>query len=157
MAKAYSQDLRDRVLAASDAGMKTGQVAQLFAVSKSWVRRVKQRRRETGETTPRPVGGSQPTIDRQQLAELVRQHPDATLAELRERLSVACSLSAICEALKAMKLTLKKKTIRAAEQDRPDVVAKREEWREWSQEIERIQVIRSAFGACSVAPGVWVA
>ena len=50
----YSQDLRDRVLAACDRAMKTKQIADLFGVSRSWVRRVKQRRREYGEVAPRP-------------------------------------------------------------------------------------------------------
>ncbi len=45
----YSQDLRDRVLAACDRAMNTKQIAELFSVSTSWVRRVKQRRREHGE------------------------------------------------------------------------------------------------------------
>ena len=50
----YSQDLRDRVLAACDRAMKTKTIADLFGVSRSWVRRVKQRRREHGEVSPRP-------------------------------------------------------------------------------------------------------
>ncbi len=53
MGVAYAQDLRDRVLAAYDRGMKTKQIAELFEVSSSWARRVKQRRRETGETAQR--------------------------------------------------------------------------------------------------------
>ena len=53
----YSQDLRDRVFASTDDGMVTSRIAKLFRVSPAWVRRVKQRRRETGETTPRPMGG----------------------------------------------------------------------------------------------------
>ena len=56
MATPYSQDLRDRVLAADDRGMKTKQIAKVFCVSPAWVRRVKQRRRETGETGPRKMG-----------------------------------------------------------------------------------------------------
>jgi len=46
MGAAYSQDLRDRILAARDEGMTTKRVAELFRVSPSWVRRVMQRRRE---------------------------------------------------------------------------------------------------------------
>jgi transposase len=46
MAAAYSQDLRDRVLGARDRGLPTKRVADLFAVSASWVRRVVQRRRD---------------------------------------------------------------------------------------------------------------
>ncbi len=110
MATPYSQDLRDRVLKAYDRGMKTKQIAEIFQVSPAWARRVKQRRRETGETTCRPMGGPGITIvDRNQLASLVRQHPDATLAELRTWLGVQCALSTLCQALKKMGLSFKKK------------------------------------------------
>ena len=110
MAAPYSQDLRDRVLRAYDRGMRTKQIAETFGVSPAWARRVKQRRRETGETTARPMGGPGVTIvDRAQLAALVRKHPDATLAELREYLGVQCALSTLCMALKKMGLSFKKK------------------------------------------------
>ena len=110
MAAPYSQDLRDRVLRAYDRGMRTKQIAETFGVSPAWARRVKQRRRETGETTARPMGGPGVTIvDRAQLAALVREHPDATLAELREYLGVQCALSTLCMALKKMGVSFKKK------------------------------------------------
>lgn len=110
MAAAFSQDLRDRVLAAYDRGMRTKQVAETFAVCPSWARRVKQRRRATGETAPRRRGGTRLVkIDRTRLAELVREQPDATLAELRERLGVVCAISAVCMALKALGLSFKKR------------------------------------------------
>lgn len=110
MGAPYSQDLRDRVLAAYDRGMKTGRIAEVFAVSKAWARRVKQRRREHGETTPRKMGGpGVPKIDRARLAELVAAHPDATARELRAMLGVECSESAIYAALKALKLSYKKR------------------------------------------------
>jgi transposase len=110
MATPYSQDLRDRVLRAYDRGMKTKQIAETFDVSPAWARRVKQRRRETGETSHRPMGGPGITIvDREQLASLVREHPDATLAELRVLLGVQCALSTLCKALKQMGLSFKKK------------------------------------------------
>ena len=50
--RAYSIDLRERVLLDSDAGMKAGDVAAKYRVSGSWVRLLKQRRRETGEVAP---------------------------------------------------------------------------------------------------------
>jgi len=110
MATPYSQDLRDRVLRAYDRGMKTKRISETFNVSPSWARRVKQRRRESGETTHRPMGGPGVTIvDREQLGLLVRQHPDATLAELRTLLGVQCALSTLCQALKQMGLSFKKK------------------------------------------------
>lgn len=110
MGAAYSQDLRDRVLAAYDRGMRTKQIAKLFQVSSSWARRVKQRRRESGETRPRRMGGATIfKIDLVRLAELVRQQPDATGPELRERLGVRCTESAIYLALRRLGLTFKKR------------------------------------------------
>jgi transposase len=138
----YSQDLRDRVLRAYDRGMRTKQIAETFGVSPAWARRVKQRRRETGETRAKPMGGPGVTVvDRGQLAALVREHPDATLAELREYLGVQCALSTLCMALKKMGLSFKKKTIHAAEQDRPDVAEKRAYWCHWSQEVDARRLI----------------
>jgi transposase len=52
--EAYSMDLRKRVLAACDDGHGTKQVAETFGVSSSWVRRLKQRRRELGTIAPLP-------------------------------------------------------------------------------------------------------
>ena len=51
--RAYSMDLRERALLDSDAGMKAADVAAKYRVSGSWVRLLKQRRRETGEVAPR--------------------------------------------------------------------------------------------------------
>lgn len=110
MGAAYGQDLRDRVLAAYDRGMKTKQIANLFQVSPAWARRVKQRRREFGETAPRPMGGATIfKIDLTRLAELVREQPDATGPELRQRLGAGCTDSAIYMALARLGLTFKKK------------------------------------------------
>ena len=110
MGAAYSQDLRDRVIAARDRGMKTKQVADLFNVSPAWVRRVMQRLREHGETTPRPRGGvTLVKIDMQRLRELVAEQPDATVRQLHERLGIDCSQSAVDMALRRMGLSFKKK------------------------------------------------
>lgn len=106
----YSQDLRDRVLAAHRRGMPTKQIAEVFQVSPAWARRVKQRLRERGQTGPRKMGSpGVRKIDRDQLARLVREQPDATLKELRERLGGICGEPAICMALKKMGLSFKKR------------------------------------------------
>ncbi len=110
MASPYSQDLRDRVLAAYDRGMPTQEIAEVFKVSKAWARRVKQCRRETGRTTPLPMGGvTVVKIDLARLAELVRQQPDATLEELRQRLGSVRTISAVCMALQRIGLSFKKR------------------------------------------------
>lgn len=108
--QSYSMDLRQRVLDMAERGEPTRRIAEALSVSRSWVRRVRQRQRECGEVAPRPRGGARTVkIDRQRLAELVAEQPDATLAELRERLGVEVSRSAICMALKQLKLTFKKR------------------------------------------------
>jgi transposase len=50
---AYSLDLRKRVLRAWDAGMDAESVAAKYEVSRAWVHRLVQRRRETGSIAPR--------------------------------------------------------------------------------------------------------
>jgi len=110
MGAPYAQDLRDRVLAAYDRGMPTKQIADTFQVSPAWARRVNQRRREHGETTPRPMGGATVVkIDLNRLAQLVNEQPDATLDELAERLDCSCGATAVCMALKRAKITFKKR------------------------------------------------
>jgi transposase len=106
--RAYSMDLRQRVLADCDAGQTTKPVAEKYSVSRTWVRSLKQRRRETGEIAPRKGGGRKRKIDRARVAGLVREDPDATLAELRERLAIRCALSSLWNVLRELKLTFKK-------------------------------------------------
>jgi len=111
MPVAYSQDLRDRVLAACDGPMKTKQIADIFGVSPAWIRRIKQRKRELGETSPRPPEPAvrHRKIDRECLRQLVEAHPDATLAELGAMLGVRCVESSIWKALDKMGYSFKKR------------------------------------------------
>ena len=94
---AYSVDLRKRVLADCDAGLKTKEVAAKYRVSRSWVRGLKQQRRETGSIAPRPRSGGRPTIivaaRRERLKQLLAEHPDATVDELHRRLRIRCCRS----------------------------------------------------------------
>jgi transposase len=115
--KAYSMDLRRRVLAACDRGEGTKFVAERFGVSPAWVRRLKQRRREEGTIEPRASGGDRRgKFNEAALRRLHRQveaHPDATLEQLRawtyKELGIDCSIMAVCRALKRVGLSFKKK------------------------------------------------
>ena len=107
----YSKDLRTRVLADRDAGMAAKDVAAKFRVSLSWVNRLVQRRRETGEVAPRPqtVFKKHAFVGQEdQLRALVNAQPDRTLAELREALRSSASLSSVWRALDRLQLTVKK-------------------------------------------------
>jgi transposase len=128
--RAYSTDLRERLVAAVQRGDHSlRQLARLFSVSLSCLVRLLQRQRRTGSVQPAPhAGGPPPKLDeaaRTRLRALVRAQPDATLAELRERLGVSCSLMTIARALRRQRLTRKKKAKHAAERDAPEVQAQR--------------------------------
>lgn len=110
--RAYSTDLRQRVLADCDAGLPTADAAAKYTVSPAWVRRLKQRRRETGSIDRRPPSPGRPlklAPHEARLRELVRDDPDATLAQYRQRLGVAVSLAALCSFLRRIRLSFKKK------------------------------------------------
>ena len=110
--RAYSMDLRERVLHESDAGMQAAAVASKYRVSASWVRRLKQRRRETGEVAPRQQRyGRHPVLASQlhTLAALIREQPDRTLADLQVALGTSASLATIWRAVKQLGFTVKKK------------------------------------------------
>ena len=71
-------DLRERALLDSDAGMKAADVAAKYRVSGSWVRLLKQRRRDTGEVAPRVQRqGRRCMLDAPTtLAALIAAHPE---------------------------------------------------------------------------------
>jgi transposase len=109
-------DLRTRVLRDADAGMPSTEVAAKYAVSRAWVDRVKQRRREHGELAPRKQRKFRRrtlTVEQEQrLVMLVVAKPDATLAELRNALPTPAALSTIWRVLGRLGLTFKKNRTR---------------------------------------------
>src|SRR5687768_16456867 len=110
--EAYSMDLRRRVLSACDAGKKTREVAQQFDVCESWVRRLKQRRRELGIIAPLPRNaGRKPALDdaaRARLREFIAARSDATLEEIRRELGLKVSIGCLWGTLDQMGLRFKK-------------------------------------------------
>jgi transposase len=110
--KPYSIDLRERVLAACDDGSGTSEVAESFGVSEAWVRRLKQRRRETGLIGPRtPARSGPPPVLADQadrLRRLVRDHPGLSSGEYRDRLGVDVVALTVWRALRRLGYTFKK-------------------------------------------------
>jgi transposase len=92
--RAYSMDLRMRVLHACDSGMGTSEVAETFSVSKAWIKSIKKRRRETGEIGPRnQKHGPTPILQghEEELKRVIQEKPDRTLKEIAAALSVKVS------------------------------------------------------------------
>ncbi len=109
--KTYSMDLRERVLKDCDSGLATIEVATKYSVSRAWVRRLKQRRRETGEIGPKqqrrgPTAAAVKCAE--QIQEAVRRAPDATLDELRTKFGLSMSRATLARALIVLGLTRKK-------------------------------------------------
>src|SRR4051812_23414906 len=130
--KAYSQDLRERVFAASDGGMQVGQIAAMLLVSVSYVSKVLSRRRLSGERTARPQRGHLPAKlagHHAAIREQVRQRADATIGQvrawLRDTHKIAVSTGLMWKTLAALGLTLKK-TRPAKQAGRPFVPALRD-------------------------------
>ncbi len=85
--KAYSVDLRQKIVDASDRKQGTQrQLAQTFGVSRSFVEKLFRRRRQTGSLEPRHHGGGhKPLLGAEDLVlvrQPVRQQPDLTLQDL---------------------------------------------------------------------------
>ena len=82
--KAYSEDLRRRIVAAVDGGMPRSEAARVFGVGRATVKRYLALRRQTGGLAPRPRRGP-PRIVTAALAAALPARlaacPDATLAE----------------------------------------------------------------------------
>jgi transposase len=109
-----SLDLRERILAAYDAGEGTREdVARRFLVSLGMVKKLLQQRRHTGCIAPRHHrAGRRPRIvaTRQlRMRALLGRKPDLTLKELRSAMELDCSLQAIHVVLRKMGLTYKKR------------------------------------------------
>jgi transposase len=109
----YSIDLRERVLAAVDAGEGTQEaIAQRFRVSARWIRKLLARRAATGAIAPEPNGGGRKPLIQAEAAEAlraaVRNNPDATLEELREATGFTGCLMTVWRAIERLEITRKK-------------------------------------------------
>jgi transposase len=113
MAATYSMDFRRAVAKAYEECGSSIEVAEQFDCSESWVRRLMQRRRESGgslDPRPRklPNNNKLDEQDLDRLAELIAQTPDMTLAELAEALEKKVSVPTVWRATQALGLVLKK-------------------------------------------------
>lgn len=117
MPRAYSVDLRERVMAAVADGKTMAEVAQQFSVSVDAIADWKRLQATTDSLAPithhigrpRSLSAAQHQVLRERIADV----PDATSRELRDWLAsehqVVVSVSAVWRALTRMELTRKKR------------------------------------------------
>jgi transposase len=173
-----SIDLRLRIVAAVETDQHSlRELAEFFRVHLSTIVRLLQRFRRTGSVQPKAHGGgAHAKLDAgavARLLEAVREQPDATLAELRDRLGIACSTMTIFRALRRHHITRKKKTTHAQERDTPRVQKQRRVFRKKMASVAAEHLVfvdetgattamgrtygRSPAGerVSAVSPGVW--
>src|SRR3954452_15808025 len=116
MPRAYSTDLRERALAACEAGEgRQSEIARRYRVGERTLSGWLKIAREEARRAPRPPRGGRTPVggEAATLAVLVAKRTDATLAEyadrLAERTGVRRSPSALCRALKALGPARKKR------------------------------------------------
>lgn len=111
MAKAYSIDLRERVLEDYDEGARPVDLMRRYRVARSWIYKLIQQRREVGHVEPLKGKTGRPlklSDLGERLRNIVAQRPDATLEEMRAKLPVRVCVATVWKALNQLKLTLKK-------------------------------------------------
>lgn len=115
--EAYSKEFRREVLAACDAGEGTRAVALRFKVSESWVRRIKQERREQGKLAPHSKRRRRNVWEPYAAWLLAKldERPDIYLRELvaaaREELGWEVSDVTLSRACRALRRTRKKRRV----------------------------------------------
>ncbi len=113
--KPYTKEFRGKVLAACDANEGTKAIATRFNVSESWIRKIKQQRRETGQVEPGTASPRQPKWHAwaDWLISKINAQPDIYLRELqvdlKQELGEEVGLTTICNACRALDQTRKKR------------------------------------------------
>ena len=114
---AYSKEFRRDVLAACDAGGGTREIALRFGVSESWVRRVKQERREQGKVAAKTTRDRRKSWEPHAawLLSKLDQQPDIYLRELQaaaqEELGWEVSDVTLSRACRVLRRTRKKRPV----------------------------------------------
>ena len=109
--RAFSLDLRPRVLADYQAGLSFAELGRKYSTSAEWVRQFIRRYQATGEIAARPPRIKKLPFHRRHEAELraaVAEQSDLTLEGLRAKLGIDVSIGTLWNALRALKISFKK-------------------------------------------------
>jgi transposase len=142
--KAYSQDLRERILQTVDEGKTQAPAAHLLKVSETTVKRYVRQRREKGHVRPKPLPGRPPTKRAALEATLqpqLEKQPDATLQEhcdtWEANAGIKVSISTMSRAIRRLRWTRKKKTLEASERKEEE----RQQWKEQTKGLEASKLV----------------
>ncbi|WP_141686870.1 IS630 family transposase [Bradyrhizobium sp. LMTR 3] len=146
MTRPFSEDIRERALARADAGETVRSIAEALQISPSCVTKWKNLRRETGGVSPRKIGNHKKQIlsgaNADWLRKRIRSGP-FTLRKLTQELAargIKTDVRAVWTFVHSEGLSFKK-TLRPAEQDRPDVARKRQRWKAHQGRIDASRLV----------------
>lgn len=151
MPKAYSNDLRERVVAFVEAGHSRHAAAAHFDVSVAFVVKLMTAWRTRGTVAPKLSGGRRHAKlepHRAFLIEQVKARDDITMPELAAALHKATGVRVAPASLSRWLIRAGyrfKKTLLASEQDRPDVRQARQSWKDKRQPKMRLGPHRLVF------------
>ena len=133
MPKAYSGDLRVRVIEMVRAGASRREAAEVFSLAGSTAVKWLQRWEKSGSAEAKPRGGSVSPLEVHAMVilEVVRAQPDATFGELLvvlKKQGIRTSCSALWRFFGRHDITFKKKSLCASERQRQDVARARRKW-----------------------------
>lgn len=113
--RAYSLDLREKIIASREEGTSIRKLAKQYRVSRGMVWNLIKLKRETGSIVPKAARGGNPSqlADKEvELAEMVRQYSDYTLEEYceycEEQTGIRVSPSTMCRELQKQQWSRKK-------------------------------------------------
>ena len=158
MTRPYSMDLRDRAISRILAGESVRSVASALSISAATVVRWSQRYRASGSAAPGKVGGHKPRLLVGELRDwlLDRTESDFTLrglvAELAER-GVKVDYVQVWRFAHAEGLSFKKSVL-PAEQLRPKVARRREQWKKYQGRPDptRLVFVDETWAKTNMAP-----
>lgn len=111
MPAAYSYDLRQKVIAAIEGGLRKKKASLIFGLSRNTIDLWLKRQQETGDVRPKtPTGGKVKAkiADLEEFFRFARQHAEKTQAEMAKLWPVAVSSSTIGRTLRKINFTRKK-------------------------------------------------
>lgn len=118
-----SKETRLRLLKAIENGTKVTDAAKAYCVNRSTVNRLIRQMKETGSIEPKTyLRGRKPSLteeDLQNIDNLLKEHSDLTIGEIKETLNLPVCEETVRKAVLKLGYVYKKKSLHASEQERP--------------------------------------
>lgn len=105
-------EFRLRVIALTEEGLTSGEIAEILGASAAWVRSIKKLHASGQPLEPKSRANTRRSLaqrEGERLRAQVAAHPSTTLEELKRALKLSTSISNLWNALRELKLSLKKR------------------------------------------------